>query len=68
MSKTYLTVRQFSEKHTAFSQSSLRALIFHRQANGFAPAFLRIGRKILIDEETFFEVIEKLNKRGGVSK
>ena len=63
------TVRQFSEKHPAFSQGSLRNLIHLSTerysskgkipANGFDTALLRIGRKLLIDEDRFFEWLEK---------
>lgn len=62
------TVRQFSEKFPAFSQGSLRNLIFlasHRNtskgkipSNGLEIALVRIGRKLLIDEAKFFEWIE----------
>jgi hypothetical protein len=58
------SVKQFSEKHPAFTQPSLRALIDKARerysshgvivGNGLAPAIVRIGRKVLIDEEAFF--------------
>jgi len=63
------TIRQFSEKYPAFSQGSLRNLIFlaeKREAskgtiegNGLEPALVRIGRKLLIDEVRFFQWIEE---------
>ena len=58
-----LTVRQFSEKHPAFSQSSLRILRFHCESNGFKAAFVTIGRKVLIDESEFFAAIERVNNK-----
>jgi len=64
-----LTIRQFSDKHPAFPQGSLRNLIFLAESrftskgeikgNGLAIALVRIGRKLLIDESKFFEWIEK---------
>jgi hypothetical protein len=64
-----MTVRQFSEKHHAFSQGSLRNLIFLAESrktskgtiegNGLNVALVRIGRKVLIDEEKFFQWVEK---------
>ena len=64
-----LTVRQFSERHSAFTQGSLRNLIFHassRQSsqgridgNGLDAAIVRIGRKLLIDERKFFAWIDR---------
>lgn len=57
---TLLTVKQFSDKHIAFSEASIRSLIFNAQPrpnvidNGLAPAIKRIGGRILIDEQRFF--------------
>lgn len=69
--RTLLTVRQFAEKHPAFSQGSLRNLIFNAQprisrkaaipGNGFDLCLVRLGRKILIDEEKFFEWLDRQN-------
>lgn len=69
-----LTVRQFSEKHQAFSQGSLRFQIFNANprktslgeipGNGLDAALLRLGRKVLIDEAKFFEWIERQNQAG----
>lgn len=68
--RTLSTVRQFSEKFPAFSQGSIRNLIFlasqrHTSkgkipGNGLDMALVRIGRKLLIDEAKFFDWIEKL--------
>ncbi len=65
---TLMTVRQFAAKHQAFTQSSLRNLIFLAasrksskgtiQGNGLDVALVRIGRKLLIDEAKFFEWID----------
>ena len=63
-----LTVRQFSDKHTAFPQGSLRNLIFLAESrktsrdtikgNGLDVALVRIGRKLLIDETKFFQWVD----------
>lgn len=50
-----LTVRQFAESHEWPSQAALRNLIFHRKTNGFHSVVLRVGRRILLDEQKFFE-------------
>ncbi|MEM7618677.1 MAG: hypothetical protein AAF244_04765 [Pseudomonadota bacterium] len=57
-----LTVKQFSQKHPAFSEASLRYHIFNEESNRLSPALLRVGRKILIKEEAFFNWIEN---QGG---
>lgn len=60
----YLTVTQFVEKHPAFTNGGLRALIFNEKSNRLAEsgAIVRIGRKVLIDEAKFFAWIESQNK------
>ena len=62
----YLTVQQFTSKHTAFNTGGLRSLIFNEHQNGLAKsgAIIRIGRKVLIDEARFFSWVELQN--GGV--
>lgn len=72
--RALFTVRQFSEKYPAFSQGSLRNLIFladkrHTSTgqipgNGLDMALVRIGRKLLIDETKFFQWIEQQQKGG----
>ena len=63
--KIYLTVKQFIEKHVAFTNGGMRALIFNAETNGLtkAGAIVRIGRKVLISEEMFFSWIDVQN--GG---
>lgn len=71
------TVRQFSLRNPAFTESALRNLIFkadERQSskgairgNGLIEcgAILRVGRKVLIHEERFFTWVNEQN--GGVN-
>ena len=66
----YLTVRQFSKRHAAFTEPSVRNLIFKADpresslgripGNGLieAGAIVRIGRKVLISEPRFFAWVE----------
>jgi hypothetical protein len=73
--RTLLTVRQFAEKHPAFSQGSLRNLIFNAQprvtrkaaipGNGFDVCLVRMGRKILIDEDKFFAWLDGRNGKAA---
>jgi hypothetical protein len=50
------TVAQLIAKHPAFKTGGLRSLIFNEHQNGLAKtgAIIRIGRKVLIDENKFF--------------
>lgn len=61
--RTLSTVRQFAERHPAFSVASIRWQIFHEGTNGLrdSGAILRIGRKVLIDEARFFAWIDARN-------
>ena len=72
------TVQQHSVRHPAFSQSALRFLIFNAEdrvnsrgetipGNGLAPAIIRIGRKVLIDEDRFLEWIDTHRCTNSVS-
>lgn len=69
MERTLLTVKQFSEKHQAFTQLALRGLI-HKSGqylkadgtrapgNGLASAIIRLGDRVLLDEQKFFEWVD----------
>jgi hypothetical protein len=60
----YLTINQFTAKHTAFTLGGMRSLVFQEHQNGLAEsgAIVRIGRKVLVDENKFFAWIESQNK------
>jgi hypothetical protein len=57
MSTRFLTVTQVPAIHPAFTEQILRWLIFKQEDNGLrkSGAVVRIGRKVLIDEERFLE-------------
>jgi hypothetical protein len=72
-SRSLLTVRQFSERYPAFSQASLRWLIFQSTpryrtiagkrhllpGNGLNSALVRLGRRVLLDEARFFDWMDR---------
>jgi hypothetical protein len=50
----FFTVEQFAKKYRdAFTESSLRWMLFNRQHNGLDAAVVQLGRKLLIDEQAF---------------
>ena len=53
-----MTVRQFSAAHPAFTEGSVRWLLFNRETNGLSVALVRKGRRIWIDVDAFFEWLE----------
>lgn len=42
----------------------LRHLIFNAKQNGFAPAFKRVGRRVLVDPDIFWKIVDEQNKGG----
>lgn len=70
----WLSVAQMADKHPAWSENSLRALIFASRdrvaavrngapgilpANGLAVAIRRVGRRVLIDEMAFLDWVNQ---------
>jgi len=53
-----LTVTQLSEKSPAFSEASLRWLIFNKEINGMDSALVKVGRRVLIDIVEFERWLE----------
>jgi hypothetical protein len=76
-SQSLLTVPQFTEKHRAWTQAAMRALILNAEdrqnsrgdripGNGLDKAIVRVGRKVLIDEQAFFAwIVEQQKQRAA---
>lgn len=62
--RNFMTVRQFVEKHPAFTEGGMRFLIFNSRTNGFSKCMRRIGRKILLDESEVFLWIDAQSEPG----
>ena len=62
MSTTLMTVKQFAERHPAFSTSSLRWIIFRSADKSdpdyskFTPAIHKVGGRVLIEEDRFLNI------------
>jgi hypothetical protein len=50
-----LTIRQIANANPAFSEASMRWLVFNAATNGLQEAgvIIRLGRRVLIDTEKF---------------
>jgi hypothetical protein len=63
------TVKQFSLKHPFATEGGLRYEIFNAETNGLknSEALVRVGRKVLINEEKYFGWIEsqQADQKGG---
>jgi len=57
------TVTQFAENNPAFPVGGLRWQIFNEDKNGLkaAGAIIRVGRKVLIDAEKYFQWVYSQN-------
>ena len=53
---TLSTIKQFCQKYPAFTEGGIRDRVFYADSNGLKKfgAILRNGRRVLIDEEKFF--------------
>jgi len=50
----FIPVTRWNEYHQWPSQSGLRYYIFHSKEKNFNTVIKRIGRRVLIDEQAFF--------------
>ena len=57
--KSFLTVKQISEKYPAFTEGSIRWAICNRERNGCAPVIRKLGQKIVLDEAAFVAWVER---------
>lgn len=62
--QTYFSVKQYAQKEPAFTESSLRAIIFNEHSNNLAKsgAIIRVGRKVLLHGIKFPQWLEAQNK------
>lgn len=60
---TIRTVKQFVAENPAFTYGGMRKLIYFEDTNGMkaSGAVLRIGRKVLIDVDCFYNWLKNQN-------
>ena len=66
------TVKNFAKKNAEVgtwpgSASALWAFRAGAPENGFGESFITVGRRVLIDEEKFWEAISSLQEKKNVS-
>lgn len=54
-----ITIKQFSKKYPWPSEDGLRTMIYRKRVEG---AITRCGRRVLIDEDVFFDIVKKGNR------
>ncbi len=57
--RTLIPVNRWNEHHAWPPLGGLRHLIFHANKNGFDSVVRRVGRRVLIDEDAFYEWIDR---------
>lgn len=53
-----IPLTEWNRHHQWPPQGGLRHLMFHRERNGFNRAFIKCGRRVLIDEYEFFNAVK----------
>lgn len=64
MHTRYLTVKDWPKFHAWPTEAGLRNLIARRKTNGFEDVLVRVGGRILIDEQAFDIWLQKLRKEN----
>ena len=60
-----IPLTKWNDDHAWPPLGGLRHLVFHEDTNGFKSAFLRVGKRVLINETEFFCCIDRINNVGG---
>ncbi len=53
-----IPVTKWSQYHDYPTEPGLRWLIFNGEKNGFSEVIRRVGRRVLIDEQSFFDWVD----------
>ena len=59
-----IPVTKWNEYHMYPTIGALRALIFNAKKNGFDKVIRRIGGRVLIKEDAYFQWVEEQNGQG----
>lgn len=62
--KRYWTITQFCSYYAWPTLAGMRARFRERNENGFKDAFLRDGRRIIIDVDKFWELLRAKQQKG----
>ncbi len=62
------TVKQVAETSPAFSEASIRWLIFNRKQNGFDEVLVKVGGRVYIDARKLDSFIEKHRLRDSLEE
>jgi len=63
MDEKFYTLKDWP--HQWPSYGGLRWLAFNRRENGFEDAFVKVGGRLFVDEQKFFECMRLVGRHGG---
>ena len=58
-----IPVNSWKNYHDWPPTAGMRHLVFHAAKNGFDKVIRRVGRRVLIDEEAFFQWVDEQNAK-----
>lgn len=61
-----IPLTKWQEHHSYPPIGGLRHLVFHSKTNGFDKVIKRVGSRILIDENAFFQWVESQNEVNSI--
>jgi len=53
----YIPITKWPDYHPHPSVSGMRYLRFHQKEMGFSSAFVKLNKRILVDEQEFFRIL-----------
>lgn len=59
-----IPVPRWADHHDWPTIQALRWMIFNAETNGFKDAFIRVGRRVLVDEEKFFDCVRRRDQES----
>lgn len=59
----WLTIKQFSTQYPWPSESAMRSYVFKADLLGLQAAFLKVGRRLLVNPKRCFQVIQEVNSK-----
>lgn len=63
--RRFIPITKWHEHHDWPSEAGLRHLRFHCKTNGFEKAFVKSGRRVLVDEGEFFDALLRQQSKAA---
>ena len=60
--KLYISIKEFALLQKVFSYGALRKIRFRCKENGFESAFIKVGKRVMIDVDEFWECARTKSK------